>query len=74
MNRIHCPHHILRTAGILASLASALLASITTATAAFATTSPGPLGPAGLTPVNLPPPPGWDKHPRCRAKPGSTLP
>ena len=62
MNWIHRRHRLCRSTGILAGLAGALLASVTAVPAALASASPGWADPV-VPPDNLPPLPGWDKHP-----------
>lgn len=62
MNWIHRRHRLRRSTGILAGLAGALLASVTAAPAALASASPDWADPV-VPPDNLPPLPGWDKHP-----------
>jgi hypothetical protein len=53
MNRVHCFHHIRRTAAVLAGFAASALVVLASATAAFAYVDPPPGSPAG--PVSPPP-------------------
>ncbi len=62
MDWIHRRHRLRRSTGILAGLAGALLASVTAVPAALASASPDWADPV-VPPDNLPPLPGWGKHP-----------